>query len=297
MAWVFLVSVLRISVPYVMAALGGTASERAGVINIALEGLLLTAALGAAIGAPHGAAAALLCGLGAGVLLAACYGLLVVVLRGDQIVCGVGVYLFADGLSRFLLKVVYGSTSNSPRFAALEGPYTPVFVALCAAAPLGLWFYLMRTAPGLRLRAVGEHPEAARTLGIRVTRVRFGAVLLSGALTALGGVWLVFDQKQFVGMMSGGRGFIALAAMIFGGWHPLKAALAGLLFGAAEATGILLQAQGLPVPNWVIQMVPYVLTIAALAGRAMPALARGRGAGARRGGSTAPAALGQKLPR
>lgn len=282
-----LLAVLRISIPYVMAALGGTVSERAGVINIALEGFLLMSALGTALLAPHGAAAAALGGIGAGVATAALYALLVVVLRGDQVVCGVAVFLLADGLSRFLLKVAFDSTSNSPRLPTLDGRYVPIFVLIAAAAPFALHALLRHTVFGLRLRAAGEHPQAARTLGINVVRVRLAAVLLSGALTAVGGVWLVFDQRQFVALMAGGRGFIALAAMIFGGWRPLHAAAAAVLFGAAEAVAIGMQAQGLPMPNWVVQLVPYTLTVLALTARGLLA---------RRGGHDAarpPAALGQ----
>lgn len=281
----FVLAMLRISVPYVMAALGGTVCERAGVINIALEAFLLLAALGTALGAPYGAPAAVLCGLVAGVAAAALYGLLVVVFRGDQIVCGVAMFLLADGLSRFLLKVVFGSTSNSPRLPALVGRGA-LLLTLVAVASVGLLHFLLyRSVFGLRLRAVGDKPQAARALGVSVLAVRLRAVLLSGLLTAVGGVYLVFDQRQFVALMSGGRGFLALAAMIFGGWRPLPAALAALLFAAAEALGIRLQASGLHIPNWLTQLLPYALTLLAL-------LLRGT-LGSRR--NLAPAALG--LPR
>ena len=123
-----LLAVLRLSVPYVMAALGGTVCERAGVINIALEGFLLISALGTALGASHGALAAVGCGLAAGVAFAGLYALAVVVLRGDQIVSGVALFMLADGLSRVLLKAVYGSTSNSPRLAALDGHGPTLFL-------------------------------------------------------------------------------------------------------------------------------------------------------------------------
>jgi len=285
--WFFALAVLRISVPYVMAALGGTVSERSGVINIALEGFLLTAALGTALCAPHGPLLAALGGLGAGVATAALYAFLVVVLRGDQIVCGVAIFLLADGLSRFLLKVVFGSTSNSPRFGRLDGHFVPLFVGAALLSVLLFHALLRHSVAGLRLRAVGEHPLAARTLGISVTRVRLLAVLLSGALTAVGGGWLVFDQRQFVALMSGGRGFIALAAMIFGGWRPVPVALSALLFAAVEALAIRLQASGLPLPNYAVQLLPYALTIVALTLRG---LWRGRGAP---GMAQAPAALGQ----
>ena len=290
-AWLggFLLSVLRLAVPYVTAALGGTVCERAGVINIALEGFLLTAALGTALGAAHGALLAVLCGLGAGLFLALLYGMLVVVFRGDQIVCGVAVFLLADGLSRVLLKVAYGSTSNSPRLAALAGYGPAMFVAIAMLLVLLVHGGLYHSVLGLRLRAVGERPQAARALSVSVLRVRLYAVLLSGLLTAVGGVYLVFEQRQFVALMSGGRGFLALAAMIFGGWRPLYAAGAALLFASAEALGIRLQASGLHIPNFLIQLLPYSLTLMAL-------VLRGSFLGfghARQNGGQAPAALGK----
>jgi simple sugar transport system permease protein len=287
--WGLLFAVLRISVPYVTAALGGTVSERAGVINIALEGFLLLSALGTALGAPHGPWAALGCGLLAGVLTAGLYGLLVVVWRGDQIVCGVALFLLADGLSRFLLKVAFGSTSNSPRLAQLEGRGPLFLLGAAFLAVLLLHALLYRSVLGLRLRAVGEKPEAARALGISVLRVRLTAVLLSGLLTSIGGVYLVFEQRQFVALMSGGRGFLALAAMIFGGWRPVPAALAAILFASAEALGIKLQASSFALPSWIPQLLPYALTLCALLLRGTlggrPGQARSR--------ASAPAALGQ----
>ncbi|HMY60256.1 MAG TPA: ABC transporter permease [Pseudomonadota bacterium] len=257
-------SILRISVPYVMATLGGTVCEKAGVINIALEGILLLSALGTALGAPHGALVALVCGLLAGVATALLYGLLVVVFRGDQIVCGVAIFMLADGLSRYLLKVVFGSTSNSPRLDALVGHGPLWLLATTLLATLLLHGMIHHSVFGLRLRAVGDKPAAAQALSVSVLRVRLWAVLLSGLLTAVGGVYLVFEQRQFVALMSGGRGFLALAAMIFGGWRPLWGAAAALLFATAEATGIFLQARGLLIPNWLLQCVPYVITLLSL---------------------------------
>ncbi|HNN94336.1 MAG TPA: ABC transporter permease [Pseudomonadota bacterium] len=277
-----LLAVLRLSVPYVMAALGGTVCERAGVINIALEGFLLISALGTALGASHGALAAVGCGLAAGVAFAGLYALAVVVLRGDQIVSGVALFMLADGLSRVLLKAVYGSTSNSPRLAALDGHGPALFLLAAVFLIAILHVFLYFSVLGLRLRAVGERPQAARALGVSVLQVRGIAVLLSGLLTSIGGVYLVFEQRQFVALMSGGRGFLALAAMIFGGWRPLPAAAAAVLFAAAEALGIKLQASNLHVPNYLLQALPYVLTLLALLLR-----------GVLRGASPAPAALGQ----
>jgi simple sugar transport system permease protein len=260
-------AVLRISVPYVLGALGGLWSERAGVIALGLEGMLLASAFGATLGAHYGhsAVAGLGGGVAAGVLVAAFYALLVLRFRGDQIVCGVALNLFVDGATRFLLKTIFGSSSNSPVIGAW-GQLAAPMVAVTVAAVIGSQFLLVRTRFGLRVRAVGEHPQAAASLGVGVARVRWAGVLLGGALTGLGGAWLAADQHQFVAGMSNGRGYIALAALIFGGWRPRTAALAGLLFGFAEAGQIALQAAGVGLPGWLVQTFPYVLTMAALAG-------------------------------
>jgi general nucleoside transport system permease protein len=277
----FAAAVVRITIPYALAALGGTLSERSGVINIALEGLLLFGAFSATMGAfiGHGAVAGVVGGMVGGATLAALYALLVVTLRGDQIVCGVALNLLADGLTRFLLKATFDSSSNSPRIDAW-GHVGTRLIAL-AVALVGLCHIVVYKTPfGLRLRAVGEHPEAARSLGIHPARVRWAALLLAGALAGLGGAWLAADQRQFVAGMSNGRGYIALAAMIFGNWRPVWAAAACLLFGLAEALQIVLQAAGIGLPGWAVQMLPYVLTMITLAGfigRAQAPRALGRG--------------------
>ncbi len=284
----FLAAVLRISVPYALAALGGTWSERSGVINIALEGILLIGAFAATVGAQlsgSGAGGAL-AGAAAGAAVAALYALLVIRFRGDQIVCGVAVNLLADGLTRFLLKAIYGSSSNSPRInawqwggAGLGAALTHPLVLITIPLILISHVLLYQTAFGLRVRAVGEHPEAAASLGVKPWRVRAIAVVLGGALAGLGGAWLAADQRQFVGGMSNGRGYIALAAMIFGKWRPAWAAAAALVFGAAEATQNQLQTAGVGVPAWLVQMLPYLITMIALAGfigRSTPPRALGK---------------------
>lgn len=268
---------VRISVPYLLAALGGMLCERAGVINIALEGIILAGAFGAAAGCleTSSAAVGLLAGVGAGVLVAALYGLSVLRFRGDQIVCGVAVTLFASGATRFFLRLLYHSSSNSPRILALASTLPLVLAA--AALVLIVHVILFRTRLGLRLRAVGEHPQAAQSLGISALAYRWIGVLASGALAGLAGVWLVFDQHQFVAGMSAGRGFVALAAMILGGWQPLGALLGCLAFGFAEALQLQLQSSGLGLASGTVQAIPYVITILALAlaprgGRAPKAL-------------------------
>jgi simple sugar transport system permease protein len=271
----FLAAMLRISVPYVLAALGGVWSERAGVINIALEGLLLAGAFATTVTAffAHSAFLGVAGGVAAGALVATFYAGLVLRFRADQIVCGVAINLMLDGLTRFWLKAIFDSSSNSPRVpafgeggATLGGTLTNPLVLTTAALVLGSHLLMHKTRFGLRVRAVGEHPEAAASLGIAPFGIRLRALVLGGALAGLGGAWLAADQRQFVAGMSNGRGYIALAALIFGKWRPAWAALAALLFGAAEASQIALQAAGVGVPPWLVQMLPYVLTMVTLAG-------------------------------
>jgi len=291
-ALAFLAQTVRISVPYALAAVGGTMSERGGVINIALEGILLLGALGYTMGAYYagdpwiGLVTAAAVGVGA----AAVHAVVTVVFKADQITSSLGINLAAVGLTRFILKSVFGSSSNSARVAGLPewslgglgslpglgtlfgNPLVWLAVGLVVLAHV----VLFKTPFGLRLRSVGEHPEAAATLGLSVPRLRTMGVLLSGALAGLGGAWLAADQRSFTDGMSGGRGYIALAAMIVGKWSPLGAAAACLLFGFCEALQIRLQGRG--VPNEFLQMLPYVVTMIVLAGvigRARPPAAVG----------------------
>jgi simple sugar transport system permease protein len=267
----FLVAALRISVPYVLAALGGVLSERAGVVNIALEGTLLVGAFGAAVGAhaTGSALAGVAGGIACGVALQLVHGVAAVRLRGDQIVTGLAANILALGGTRCLLKLLYDSTANSPRIEALHSGFA--LVALTGVAAVAVQLLLSQTRFGLRLRACGEHPEAARTLGVAVSRVRLAAVALGGVLAGLGGVWLAFDQHKFVDNMSAGRGYVALAAVIFGRWRPPAAVAACLLFGVAEAGQIALQGSGLHLPGQLVQMLPYLVTIVALALRSQEA--------------------------
>jgi simple sugar transport system permease protein len=262
----FLLQILRITVPYALAALGGALSERAGIINIALEGTLLVGAFGAAVGAllTGSAVVGLLAGVLAGMILQLLHAFATVHERADQIVSGLAANLLALGATRFFLKLLFDSTANSPRIDAFSS--AAPLLALTGVLALGVHALMHWTRQGLRLRACGEHPEAAASLGVPVARVRLLAVALAGALAGLGGVWLAFDQHKFVDNMSGGRGYVALAAMIFGKWRPLPAVAACLLFGFAEAAQIGLQASRLGLPNQLVQMLPYVLTIVVLAG-------------------------------
>jgi general nucleoside transport system permease protein len=283
----FLAQTLRIAMPYLFASAGGVVSERAGLIALTLEGYMLMAAFCAAIGSYFGGSAwaGVLSGIGGGVATALLYGMCSIRYRANQVVVGIAINLLAIGLTRFFLRLIFDSSSNSPRvggfmetgmgFAALAG--NPLVWLGVFALPAVGWL-LYRTPFGLRLRSVGEHPVAALSVGVPVRRVRWLAVALSGALAGLGGAYLALDQHQFTDQMTAGRGFIALAATIFGRWDPPRVAIACVLFAAAETLQIQLQGAQL-VPSQFVEMIPYLLTIIALAGvvaRAVPPAALGK---------------------
>jgi simple sugar transport system permease protein len=266
-----LFSAIRLATPLLLAALGGMFSERSGVINIALEGLMLAGAFTAAsvtwyAGSPWaGLAAAIL----AGAAVASIHAVACIRYRADQVVSGTAINILLTGVPALLSGAFFlssGSTPQVPRGNLI--PITPVVIAFLLV-PVS-WYVLYRTPFGLRLRAVGENPEAADAAGVSVNRMRYTAVLLSGALAGIGGAYLSIGQSSlFTRNMSAGRGFIALAALIFGKWRPVQTMLACLLFGFTEAIAIQLQGVhfgGEEIPNQFVQMIPYVLTIVVLAG-------------------------------
>lgn len=279
-ALLFLAAAVRISVPYALAAMGAALSERGGVICIALEGIMLTGALGYVLGAHltgsawAGVGGALL----AGALMAWLHAEATVRFRADQITTGLGLNLLAAGITRLVLVQVFHSSSNSARVAGLPQWDVPLLggvpglgallgsplVLATAALVVLVHRLLFRTVFGLRLRATGERPEAPATLGLSVTRIRFGGVLLCGLLAGLAGAYLASEQHSFTDGMTGGRGYIALAAMIVGKWNPVGAAAACLMFGAAEALQIRLQGSGFP--SELLQALPYLVTMLVLAG-------------------------------
>jgi ABC-type uncharacterized transport system permease subunit len=207
--------------------------------------------------------------------------------RADQVVVGIAINLLVIGGTRFFLRLAFHSSANSPRLPGFGAEQSGTGVASLVSNPL-IWlgiiavaavaWMLYRTPFGLRIRAVGEHPAAATSVGINVSRIRYVSAALSGLLAALGGAYLALDQHQFSAEMTAGRGFIALAAVIFGRWDPARAALACLLFAAAETLQIQLQGSQ-SIPSQFVEMIPYALTIIALAGVV--------------GRATAPAALGK----
>jgi simple sugar transport system permease protein len=284
----FLVQTLRISIPYLFAASGGVIAERAGVVSLTLEGFMLTGAFTATLGAYYSGNpwVGVLCGIAGGLVAGVLHAIASIRYRADQIVVGIAVNLLAVGITRFFLRLFFESSSNSPRIpgfaqeetSGLFAPFADPLVWLGLLAIPAVAFLIARTPFGLRVRAVGEHPEAATTVGVRVPRVRYAAVILSGMLASLGGVYLALDQHQFTDQMTAGRGFIALAAIIFGRWDPARAGIACLLFAAAESLQIQLQTVQ-AIPSQFVSMIPYLLTIIALAGvvgRAVPPAALGK---------------------
>jgi simple sugar transport system permease protein len=296
-----LASAIRSATPLAWAALGECVTERSGVINIGLEGSIISGAYGAiwgaslapgALGVTLGFAAGLIGGLVIGALFAA----VTVTLRADQIITGTAVSLFALGLTGLLYRIRFGDQGAAlsvptlgpipvPGLARIPvvGPalFTqpiPTYTVF-AIAPI-LWWWMTRTHAGLALRAVGENPQAARAAGIEPRRMRWGAVLFGGAMGGIGGATLVLAQVgTFAEGMSAGRGFIAIAVVALGRWSPLGVAIAAMLFGLTSATQYLLQASGWNVPYQVFLAVPYLLTLAALAGlgrRAVAPAALGR---------------------
>jgi len=284
----FFMQGVRIAIPYLFAAQGGLVSERSGVVNIALEGLMLAGAFGFVAGT-HASGSpwvGLVAAIGAGVLVSALHALLTITFRTQQIVTGVALNLLTLGVTDFVLRLLYHSAANSPRIesfgaggGSIERAVASPFPWLSLATVVGLHVVLFRTPFGLRLRAAGDNPHAPETMGISVRRLRYQAVLLSGALAALGGAHLASEQSLFTSGMTAGRGYIALAAMIVGKWRPLGAAAAAIFFGFAEAIEIRLQAtQGFALPPAFVQMIPYVATLLVLCGligRAKPPSALG----------------------
>jgi general nucleoside transport system permease protein len=271
---VFLIwSTIRSSTPLILAALGGMFSERSGVINIALEGMMLAGAFTAAavtyaVGNPF---VGLLGGMGAGALIAAIHAVACIKYRADQVVTGTAINILMIGIPGFLSGAFFLSSGSTPQIPKEQlVPDAPIWIAF-ALVPLA-WYVLYKTPFGLRLRSVGENPEAADAAGVAVAKMRYAGVLLSGLLAGLGGAYLSIGQSSlFTRNMTSGRGFIALAALIFGKWRPVQTMLACLLFGFTEAVtnqmqGVVKLPSGEDVPIQFIHMIPYVLTIVVLAG-------------------------------
>lgn len=301
---------IRLSVPLLFACLAGLWSERSGVVDIGLEGKMLAAAFasGAAAAAFHSPWAGLAVGMAVSIALALVHGFAAISQRGNQIVSGMAVNFLAAGLTVLLGQVWYGQGGRTPQLAPSErflgldlgtlgldptGPWGRIWTdvisghnilayAAFLAVPL-TWAVLWRTRFGLRLRAVGDNPHAVDTAGVSVAALRYRAVIVCGALCGFAGAYLAIAQSAgFVRDMTAGKGFIALAALVFAKWKPKNALFACLLFGLLDAVSIRLQGTPLPgigtVPVQVFQALPYVLTVVLLAGfigRSIPPKASG----------------------
>ena len=266
-------STIRLSTPLILAALGGLFSERSGVINIALEGMMLAGAFTAAAAtyAAGNPFIGLAAGMAAGTLIAGIHAIACIRYKADQVVTGTAINILMLGLPAFLSGAFFLSSGSTPQIPKEQLiPRLPMLIAF-VLVPLS-WYVLYKTPFGLRLRSVGENPEAADAAGVPVARMRYAGVLLSGVLAGIGGAYLSIGQSSlFTRNMTSGRGFIALAALIFGKWRPFQTLLACLLFGFTEAISIQMQGvvklpSGEDIPVQFIQMVPYVLTIIVLAG-------------------------------
>jgi len=269
LSFAFLAQVIRIAVPYALAAMGGAITERAGVIDLAIEAKLLFGAFAAAAcaHATGSAWAGVAGGMAAGMAVTAVQLYASLGLRADQVIVGVALNVIALGGTRFLLQLVYHEGANSPPVlnfgnAVVANPL--VWIAFAAAC--GLPFAIKRTRWGLRLRAAGDRPDALTAVGVAPHRPRIAAALVGGALAGAGGAQLTLAVGGFVADMSGGRGYIALAMVILSGWRPWLAAVACVGIAFAEAFRISLQVNGVGIPHELAQLVPYVLTLVVLAG-------------------------------
>jgi len=280
----FLAAAVRVATPLLFAATGETITERSGVINLGIEGVMLAGALAAAIGATAwGPWGGLVAAAGTGMLAAGLFALLAIGARADQIIAGTAITLAMVGLTGTVYRQVYGAGGAGltlPTFHPLPipglsripvlGPAlfqqpVPTYLAVLSL-PL-IWWMLFRTRLGLALRATGEGAAMARAMGVRTRLIRVGATTLGGAFVGLGGATLVLAQVgTFAERMTAGRGFLAIAIVVLGRWHPGGVALAALLFGLATALQFLFQAIGLQAPYQLFLMLPYLLTLLALAG-------------------------------
>jgi ABC-type uncharacterized transport system permease subunit len=280
----FLAAAVRVATPLLLAATGETVAERAGVINLGLEGMMLSGALAATLGASAagawiGVAAAVVTGM----VLAAVFAAVAIGAGADQIIAGTAISLGAVGLTGTIYRQAYGAAGAGlalPTLAAIPlpglsripllGPAlfdqpAPTYLAFIAL-PI-VWWALFRTRVGLALRATGEGAALARAAGVRTQAVRMGATLVGGGFGGLAGATLVLAQVgTFAEQMTAGRGYVAIAIVVLGRWHPVGVLVASLLFGAATALQYVFQSLGLAVPYQLFLMLPYLLTLLALAG-------------------------------
>lgn len=278
---------LQLAMPTALAAVGETFSERAGVLNLGLEGMMLVAALAAFVGEYFTGSPALgvLSGIAAGVLLAALMAFLSVYLKTEQVINGIAIVLFAQGVTAFAYERIFGGLKNSPEVPPLPPIHVPGLASIPVLGPIlfqqnmlfyislatvaGVCLLLYRTKFGLSGRAVGESPVAADAVGVRVDLVRWLGLFVCGAMAGLGGAVLIVGDINLFGLnVTAGRGWVAVALVIFGRWNPLVVFAGALLFGLTDALQIRIQAVGggthSVVPYEFFQLLPYLLTLAVM---------------------------------
>ena len=276
-------STIRIATPILLPALGEIFAEKSGILNIGLEAQMLAGALTGFIGAYYlgNSWLGLIVGTLGGVLISLLFAFLTINLHADQVVVGITLNIFALGLTTFIYRVFFGVSIIPPSVEPMTEVQIPVLSSLPVLGPIFFQqkpivylafllvpiasYFLYRTLWGLNLRSVGEYPLASETMGINVVRTRYIGVMLSGVGAGLGGAFLAIAQlARFTDNMAAGRGFIALAIVIFGQWKPKRAMLAALIFGFADALQLSLQAVGFQIPEEFLRMTPYAVTIIAL---------------------------------
>ena len=293
----FLEGTVRTATPLAFAAIGETVAERAGVINIGLEGAIIAGAFGGFVAAGSGSVMAGFVGAAfAGIIVSAIFAFFAIRLRADQIITGTAISLLGLGVTATLYRQLYGASGAAlsiPTMGIQSIPFLsslpiigkplfaqPVITYVLYGLVPGVWWWMYKTHAGLGLRAIGEDPRAAVAAGVNAARVQFIATLFGGMLGGIaGGVLVLAQAGSFAEGMSAGRGFIAIAIVVLGRWHPLGVAAAALIFGAASALQYLFQAMGWPLPYQAFLALPYVLTLlglAGIAGRSIPPASLGR---------------------
>ena len=288
--YTFLIGVLaagvRLATPILLAALGEVFAERAGVLKISIEGEMLIGALAGFLGAFYLKSlwSGIFCAMGAAAIYGLLAGVFSITFKLDQVITGITLNILALGLTSFLYRFILGKSFIPPSISPLGVLKIPglsqipvigpilfqqnilVYLTFFVLVPLST-FILFKTTFGLNLRAVGEYPLAADTVGIHVYAIRYACVIIGGLFSGLGGAFMTLAQlNMFTENLTAGRGFIAIAAVIFGRWHPVGAMIATLLFGIADALQLRLQGLGVNVPYQFLLMLPYILTILALVG-------------------------------
>ena len=276
---------IRIATPIALAAMGGAFSERSGIINLGLEGMILSGAFAAVLGSFYSGSPwfGVLLSVFAGAFIGALLACFTIKFKANHVVAGVGINILALGVTTWLMQVLWGNKGSSPNVTGLNeislpllkdipvldqliGTHCPLVYLMFLLVFAG-WVLLFKTPLGLRIRITGEHPEAADTLGINIHGVQYFSVILSGSLAGLGGAYLSLGHLNWFSMnMSAGRGYMALAANIFGRWNPLGGLAASFLFSFTDAVQMRLQSLNIGVAYEFIQMFPYLLTVIVLAG-------------------------------